>query len=664
MGGVSTAPDDGNIDYKALYVREKRRFERERAIRIEAEAIAERGLTALHEQNRRQELLQRVALQANSKATRDETFRYALKAICEHGSWACGSFFVAETSDAQSLVPSGVCYVEATELATFVDATSSIRFGYGRGLIGDAWAAGHPIWVENVHTYPGYRRIAEVKQAALYGAVAIPIHVGDEVVAIIEFYARNVRSRDEDTLALFQQVATQLARVVERERAADRLAFDATHDALTGLPNRAAFRRALHARTAVDRPYAVLFVDLDRFKPINDSLGHAAGDAFLRIVARRLAAAGDTAGQSLLARLGGDEFAMLIPDADCALTLSTANALIAAVGRPVPLSGQDVSSSASIGIAFGTSDIDADEALRNADFAMYRAKRAGGGCATLYDPNLHLEAVRRASLEGALRQAIEDGSFTLAYQPIVDLATGKTTSFEALIRWRKPDGSVVPPSDFIGLAEDTGLIVPLGEWVLREASKTAARWNQVRQGLPPIVISVNVSSRQFHGDDFCDQVVRALADAGALGEMLRIEITESAAIDAPDRVRSTLNALRELGVGASIDDFGTGYSSLSQLRALPFDTIKVDRSFISDIVKGEEGHAIVAAIVNIARALGLKIVAEGAETRAEIEALRDLGCDTVQGYYFAKPMLEATARAWLARDDHSPGFSVDIAALA
>lgn len=484
MDKATTPSDDGNIDYKALYLREKRRFERERAIRLEAEAIAEKGLTSLHEQNRRQELLQKVALQANSKASRDETFSFALKAICEHDSWACGSVFIA-APDTQLLVFSGVCFAEASDLVIFVDAMSAFRFSRGQGLIGAAWATGRSIWVENVHSYAGYRRLAEAKQAALYGAVAVPVHINDEVVAVIEFYARNVRRHDEGTLVLFEQVATQLGRVVERERAAARLAFDALHDALTGLPNRTAFRQALQTEAMLGRAFAVLFVDLDRFKPINDSFGHAAGDAFLQALAARLTSAAVAEGKCMFARLGGDEFAVLMYDADGSRALVTANVLVTIAEQPVSLAGHQVSSSASVGVAYSIPGTGPDEVLRNADFAMYRAKRAGGGRATLYDPNLHLEAVRRNTLESELRQAVEDGSFILAYQPIVDLTSGRTTCFEALVRWKKPDGDMVPPGDFIGLAEETGLIVALGEWVLREACRTAALWNRSRPELSP-----------------------------------------------------------------------------------------------------------------------------------------------------------------------------------
>lgn len=407
------------------------------------------------------------------------------------------------------------------------------------------------------------------------------------------------------------------------------------------------------ARTSRDAGtvYAVLFIDLDRFKLVNDSLGHQAGDHLLTEIASRFARiVAATGALHTLARLGGDEFTVLLEEiASDAEALALAEQLLQALDAPILIEDQPLHGSASIGITSGTIGYtSAAEVMRDADLAMYRAKSLGRSRAATFDPSLHLKAVLRLAIEGDLRRALRENQFVLHYQPIMALSADRMTGFEALIRWQKEPGVLVPPNDFISIAEETGLIVHIGTWVLREACRTVARWNSERPANDLLSVSVNVSSRQFQQPDFVDQVQGALHASGADPQTLRIEITESVAIENTDRVVSILDALRALGVRISIDDFGTGYSSLSYLHRLPFDTIKIDRSFILSMSQDEDGREIVRTILDLARNLRMDVVAEGTETCADVDSLREMGCGYAQGYYFSRSIDENAVDAWLS----------------
>ncbi|MFL6248831.1 MAG: EAL domain-containing protein [Thermoanaerobaculia bacterium] len=427
--------------------------------------------------------------------------------------------------------------------------------------------------------------------------------------------------------------------ISERRRAEEQIEYQAYHDALTGLPNRLLFRDRLtialaHAKRQ-QTPLAVMFLDLDRFKLVNDTLGHSIGDDLLRVVAARLRSVlreGDT-----IARMGGDEFTVLLGDLkspdDAA---KTAQKLLDTVAHPVTVEGHELYITTSIGIALYPNDGDNAEALlKNADTAMYRAKDAGRSSYRLCTRAMNSRAAERLSIENALRRAIDRDELVVYYQPLVRLATREIAGMEALLRWNRPGHGIVPPATFIGIAEETRMIVPIGEWVLREACRQARRWQQ--SDYPALRISVNLSPRQFQQTDLRDVVVRALEDSGLPPESLELEITEGTAMFQTDRTIATLAELRELGVRIALDDFGTGHSALSYLRQFPIDRVKIDREFIQEIETSASNRAIISAIVAMAHGLELAVTAEGVETDAQVAFLREQQCEEVQGFLFGRP---------------------------
>ncbi len=430
----------------------------------------------------------------------------------------------------------------------------------------------------------------------------------------------------------------------------DELVHQAFHDALTGLPNRALFRdrtqqalaRAHNGRKPSAGRVAVLFADLDDFKSINDSLGHGAGDELLKEVSARLTATLRT--EDTIARLGGDEFAILLEDLpDAKAAEITAGRLLAALQAPIAVhtsEGGDVVARASIGVALSTGPDDtAEDLLRDADAAMYAAKNGGRNRHRVFQPDMHLRALERFALEGELRRAIEREELTLDYQPVLELRTRRVVAVEALVRWRHPERGLVPPNDFIPTAEETGLIVPLGRWVLNRACR-AAKGLQGHPGVADgLVMSVNLSPRQFHDPNLVADVARAIEDAGIDARTLVLEITESMLTTELDQTAETLGRLKALGVRLAIDDFGTGYSALSYLRRFPIDILKLDRELIG-AGTGPDAK-LTKAIVGLGRSLDMATVAEGIERPEQEEELRELGCELGQGFLFARPMGEA-----------------------
>ncbi len=404
-----------------------------------------------------------------------------------------------------------------------------------------------------------------------------------------------------------------------------------------------------------------MFLDLDGFKLINDSLGHQAGDQFLVAVSRQLERCSrktDTVG-----RLGGDEFVVLMDEFDDASDVfRLADRVLDQLKEPILLNGHRAVATASIGIALGDQHYEcADDMLRDADIAMYRAKARGKAGRVIFDRSMHTRAVARMKLECDLRQAITRDEYRLHYQPIVSLQTGRITGFEALVRWQHPDRGLVGPDEFIPIAEETGLILPLGIWVLREAARQWRCWQDACAIERPLTIGVNLSCRQFFQPDLVPQIERAIRETGIKASCLRIEITESVvmerAVDAP----AALARLCALGVRLAIDDFGKGYSSLSYLHQYPFDTLKIDRSFVERLGTGGNHAQIVQTIVSLAEGLGMDVVAEGVESALQLAHLRAIGCRSAQGFYFARPMTAEAATAFLASPPlvrtRLPGFA-------
>jgi diguanylate cyclase (GGDEF)-like protein/PAS domain S-box-containing protein len=445
--------------------------------------------------------------------------------------------------------------------------------------------------------------------------------------------------------------------VSEAKELQNQLRHEAYHDALTGLVNRSLFRERLGAAVARHESrerVAILFLDLDGFKEINDSLGHAAGDQLLVQVAARLLVA--VSGDHTVARLGGDEFAVIVesPESDApagavagALAGALADAeviagaILAALDVPFILEGREVHAGAGIGIASAAQADDIEQLQRNADLAMYRAKDAGGGVFAAYHPRMHDALMQRLELARDLRTALDRDELTLHYQPTVNLRTGEIVGFEALVRWNHPERGLVPPLDFIGVAESTGLIVPLGRWVLTEACRQAVAWDR------PLKMAVNVSVRQFEAGDLAATVSAVLAETGMPPHLLTLEMTESVLLTDTDENLARIVALKSLGVRLAMDDFGTGYSSLAYLRRFPMDVLKIDRSFVDRLGGDTEDEALVRTIVSLGRRFGMCTVAEGIENAAQLAVLRDMGCDYAQGYYLSRPLPAAAATALL-----------------
>src|SRR5580765_5194636 len=471
-------------------------------------------------------------------------------------------------------------------------------------------------------------------------------------LGVLGAYSQQARGFTADELNFLQSIANNIAVAIERKSAEERFAYLAQFDALTGLPNRHLFQdrvaQTMVQAKRVGRAMAVLFIDLDRFKLVNDAQGREAGDRLLQAAALRLSQTvrgGDTVG-----RFGGDEFGVVLANlgkpGDASLV---AQKLLDALARPVELDGHETYITASIGLSVYPADAAAPETLlANADAAMYRAKEQGRNHYEYFTREMNERALRWVRMQTETRRALERGEFRVHYQPKVELATGRICGFEALLRWQHPEKGLVPPAEFIPVLEETGLIVPVGEWVLRTACAQIKAWRAA--GLPSSPIAVNLSARQFQQKDLEDSICRVLRESAVAPPLLQFELTESLLMADPEGAARTLLGLKELGVRLSVDDFGTGYSSLAYLKRFAVNELKIDRVFIRDIVGDPDDAAITLAIINLAHSLDLEVVAEGVETEAQVNFLRSHGCDQLQGYYFAAPRTAAECTQALRQD--------------
>jgi diguanylate cyclase (GGDEF)-like protein len=427
---------------------------------------------------------------------------------------------------------------------------------------------------------------------------------------------------------------------IERKKTEDRIQRMSRYDSLTNVANRSFLYDRLEVALArarrLNRIVAVLLLDLDHFKNINDTLGHTFGDRILKRVAERLT--GSLRASDIVARMGGDEFAVLLPEIEQVGDVAqVADKIMAALRAPVMLDEQELFVSTSIGSSIYPDDgEDAETLLKNADSAVQRAKQIGRNNLQFYSPLMNAKASKRLQLGNALRRALEREEFLLHYQPQVDLEGGRIVGVEALVRWRHPGLGLVSPMEFIPLAEETGLILPIGEWVLREACRQTREWHDA--GIPPFRVSVNLSNRQFNQKGLVDSITEALRETRLEPQHLALELTESGFMHNEEEAIATLHTLKEMGIRVSIDDFGTGYSSLRYLKRFPIDELKIDRSFVRDITTDHDDAAIVGAIIAMGNSLRLTVVAEGVETREQLDFLRAQGCSVIQGFYLSRPL--------------------------
>lgn len=470
---------------------------------------------------------------------------------------------------------------------------------------------------------------------------------GDETRWVL---SRGLAVRDERGQAM--RIAGSMTDITRRKQTEARLLYEAMHDTLTGLPNRNLFIDRLDLalrrfRRDSNRLFGVLFFDLDRFKHVNDSLGHAVGDELLAQIAVRLDSClrpGDT-----LARLGGDEFGIVLNDIDGPTdAIYVVERLQEALAEEVEIESHTVYTSASIGIAISSEAYrTSDEIVRDADIAMYRAKNSGHATYAVFDTSMHDQAMLQHRMETDLRRALERGEFDVFYQPIIDIRSERILGFEALLRWQHPSRGLIMPEEFIGLVEDTTLVVPIGWWVIERACQQLATWQKLFPLDPPLAMSVNVSGKLFFTDDLAKRLAALLEDCEIPRHSLRLEITERVVMDHEDLVLSALADLRELGIELHIDDFGTGYSSLSYLQRFRYDSLKIDRSFVSTMSEKVDSSAIVEAIIKLGSTLGMKVIAEGVETPEQLSRLRAMNCPEAQGFWFSRPLHHDAASDYL-----------------
>jgi len=516
----------------------------------------------------------------------------------------------------------------------------------GRGLCGTAFRTETPCVINDYEADPRTSPWHTSHRGTNSGA-ALPLFSNDRAVGALLFLSDERNTFTPEFVELLQRLADNVSfaldnfdRADEKTKADERIEYLASHDSMTNLPNREMFnellRHAIEAAHRHQRRFAVLFIDLDRFKVINDSLGHDAGDMLLVEIASRLHNA--LRSSDVVARLGGDEFVVILGEtAESDDVERIARNLLSVLSQPLQLSGHECHTTASIGIAMYPSDgSDVQTLTKNADMAMYLAKEDGKNGFRFFTKEVKTQSIERLTLEMALRRALERNQFALHYQPKVDMASGQITGVEALLRWTHPDLGVLPPTQFIPLAEETGLIVPIGRWVLKEACAQNMAWQ--RRGLRPVSMAVNLSPRQFVDEHLLQDIDEALAASGMSPVLLQLEVTESMVMRNVSRAVKVLDAIQSRGIRLAIDDFGTGYSSMSLMKQFPIDTIKIDRSFVRDLPEDSEDQAIAQAIISMGKALGMTVIAEGVETTEQEAFLRNHACDEMQGFLFSEPV--------------------------
>lgn len=627
-------------------------------LRLSAVRIGDRWvvLTIAHDVSQQffaEQALQRLgamyaALSATNEAimrakTPDELYQKVCNAVVDHGKMSVTAVFLPdpETSTLRVAAASGMAALE------FRDTTISLNESLDdkKYPVGEAFRLCKTCVTKDYFPNERFDQGTGPKKKA-GSAVAAPLLKGGKAIGVVLFCSNSKYTFDDEIVKMLDHMAenvvfalTNMETEIQRKNAEEQIQHLATHDALTGLPNRMMFSQMLNhtiqSARRYKRQFAVLFIDLDRFKTINDTLGHAAGDQLLQEIAKRFRQA--LREVDIVARLGGDEFVALIEEMNEPSRIAkVAYNILSVAMKPVELMGQEYRVTASVGICMFPQDgQDEQSIMKNADSAMYCAKDAGKNNFQFYSKDVKSQSISRLKLETNLRHALERNELSLHYQAKLDLKTGVITGVEALLRWQNEELGSVSPMHLLPVAEDTGLIVPIGRWVLKTACAQNAAWQM--QGLPPVCMAVNLSARQLMDDHLLEDIKDALADSGMSSDMLELEITEGMLMQNPDRVSGILSRIKTLGVRLAIDNFGTGYSSLSHIRRFPIDTIKVDRSFIRDMMQHPEDKAITEAIIAMGKTLSLTVVAEGVEKQEQESFLREHACDEMQGYYFSKP---------------------------
>ncbi len=576
----------------------------------------------------------------------DELYRQVCNAVLDAGKFIATSIILIdpETHSTELVAVAGEAGSRLLSILPSVDETVP----EGRGLAGVAYRTGEPAMTRNYLRDPRTEHWHDVARELRVGsAAAVPLMHRKERLGVMLFYCTETHVFDDENVKLLVHMAKNVSFALnnleleeERKRSEDRIHYLATHDALTGIANRAMFgellRLAVDSGNRYDRRFAVMFIDLDRFKIINDTLGHDAGDILLKTVSARFQTC--LRNSDVLARLGGDEFVVLAQEVETQEHISTvARKLLSEAKRTVDVSGQECRVTASIGIALFPRDGDNTETLiKSADAAMYLAKEEGKNNYQFYSDRITTQSLGKRTLETNLSRALAQNEFSLHYQAKLDLTTERINGVEALLRWDSNALGAVSPAQFIPVAEASGMIVPIGAWVLRTACAQNVAWQEA--GLPPVCMAINLSLRQFIDPDLLDMIASTLEATGMAPGLLELETTEGVIMSDPVRAVQILTGIKEMGVRIAIDDFGTGYSSLSLLKRFPIDTLKIDRSFIRDMTNNAEDRAITQAIITRARSLSLTVVAEGVETEAQQSFLRAHACDEMQGFYFSKPV--------------------------
>ncbi len=592
-----------------------------------------------------------AALSATNEAimrakTRAEMFDLVCEAAANGGKFTSTTISLANPdSDFLDIVTVAGPTAETTRN---VKVSISADRPEGRGLSGAAFRSRHACISNDYLADPQASAFhAVIRSDGAKSGAAFPLLIRGQAVGVMLFLSAEKDTFTPEFAELLQRLADNVSfalenfdRADEKTRADERIEYLAAHDSLTKLPNRETFnellRNAIESARRNQRQFAVLFIDLDRFKVINDSLGHDAGDLLLVEVANRLRHT--LRSSDVVARLGGDEFVVILGEtAESHDVERIARNLLSVLSQPLQLSGHECHTTASIGIARYPSDgADVQMLTKKADMAMYRAKEDGKNAFRFFTKEVKTQSIERLTLESALRRALERDQFELHYQPKVEMTTGQITGVEALLRWTHPDLGVLSPAQFIPLAEETGLIVPVGRWVLREACAQNMAWQ--RRGLRPISMAVNLSPRQFTDEHLLQDIDEALAASGMSPVLLQLEVTESMVMRNVSRAVKVLDAIQSRGIRLAIDDFGTGYSSMSLMKQFPIDTIKIDRSFVRDLPRDSEDQAIAQAIISMGKALGMTVIAEGVETAEQQAFLQDHACDEMQGFLFSKPL--------------------------